>query len=257
MEIEGLLRFARDHILLLAGGCIILIVMMLFSTRADFEQLFDRIHMYGTSNKIRLKKLAVQPKDEREKSCQWLIERLYLVQRLHKWRQRQIFLRETIIEFAMQGKLDKIHDLDNWGPRNWQHKLLNEAGKAWALTNEWHDLHQRKPEGPGIRLRDARISQIHKTLRNNPTKHLSQRYLVEACEARGGCCARACQCCMKPRGQYPDKRLYYAHCTLFCGCCVRSRGFVRHKEQGKDIEGLTDVSTTPFSIEGSGWFKVL
>ncbi|KAM5431742.1 hypothetical protein MferCBS31731_007802 [Microsporum ferrugineum] len=257
MAIGDLLQFSRDCILHLTGGCIILIVMILSGTSLNFEQLFDRMQMYRVSNKIRLKKLAVQPRDEYKRDTEWLIERLYLVQRLHKWRQRQIFLRETIIEYATQGKLDKINDLDNWGPRDWQHKLLNEAGEAWALANEWHDLHQRKPSSPRIRLRDARISQIHKTLLNNPTKHLSQEHLVEACETRGGCCARVCQYCMKPRGQYPDKRLYYAHCTLFCGCCVRSRGFVRHKEQDEDIEGFTDVSTTPFPIEGSGWFKVL
>ncbi|EFE38292.1 hypothetical protein TRV_06948 [Trichophyton verrucosum HKI 0517] len=256
MEIEGLLQFARNHVLLFAGGCIILI---LFSTSMNFEQLFDRMHMYEISNEIRLKKIAIQPKDEHEKDCDWLVERLYLVQRLHKWRQRQIFLRETIVEYITQGrKLDTISNLDNWGPRDWQHKLLNEANEGWVLTNEWHDLHQRKPKGPRVRLRDNFISQAYKTLLDNPTEHLSRRSLVEGCEARGGCCARACQCCMRPRGQYPNKRLYYAHCTLFCGCCVRSRGFVLHKEeQCKDCEGLSDISDTPFPIEGSEWFKVL
>ena len=261
MEIEGLLQFARNDVLLFAGGCIILIVMILFSTSTNLEQLFDRMHMFELSNKIRRTKMAIQSTDEHEKDCDWLVERLYLVKRLHEWRQRQIFLREIIIEYVTQGKLDKISNLDNWGPRDWQHKLLNEANEAWALINEYHDLYQRKPRGPRVRLRDNYISQVYNTLLNNPTKHLSQKSLVEACEARGGCCARACQCCMKPRGQYPNKRLYYAHCTLFCGCCVRNRGFVQHKEEHyeercQDCERLSDISD-PFPIEGCGWFKVL
>ena len=61
---------------------------------------------------------------------------------------------------------------------------------------------------------------------------------------------------MKPRGQYPDKRLYYAHCTLYCGCCIRSRGFVIHKE-GKGFKGVTGSSATPFPIEGARRFQVL
>ncbi|EGD91981.1 hypothetical protein H112_00584 [Trichophyton rubrum D6] len=256
--IKDLLRFISDHALLLVGCCIILIIKAVFGIGPNFDMLFARMQIFwdwvsiNTWNMIR----ALQPWDELVKEEDWAIELGNLARRRHIWIQRQLFLRETIIEYAIQGKLEKVNDLDN-GSKDWQGKLLSQTRKAWALSNEWYEHHKREPTGPIIRISNILVSRKYKYLRNNPTKHLLRQDLRRACRIRDGCCARACQCCIKPRGLYPDKRIYYAHCTLYCGCCIRSRGFVKHRELVKDVDDLADFSITRFSIEDPEGFKVL
>ncbi|EGD99922.1 hypothetical protein TESG_07252 [Trichophyton tonsurans CBS 112818] len=259
MMIQDLLRFISDHTLLFAGCCMVLIIKALFGIGPNFEMLFDRMQMFWDWVSTIPWKIneAFQPSDERAREATWALEICNLARKSDIWMQRRLFLRETIIEYAIQGKLEKVDDLDKSGPKDWQDKLLSQTYIDWALSNKWYEVYKREPNGPLRRISDIVVSRIHKTLRNNPTKHLLRQDLYSACKMRDGCCARACQCCMKPRGLYPDKRIYYAHCTLYCGCCIRSRGFVKHEELGKDVENLADFSISHFSIEDPKGFRVL
>ncbi|EFE44800.1 hypothetical protein TRV_00472 [Trichophyton verrucosum HKI 0517] len=109
MMIEDLLRFVSDRTLLLAGCCIILIIKAFFGIGPNFEMLFDRMQMFWDwVSTIPWKIIeAFQPSDERAREATWAIEISNLARKSHTWMQRQLFLRETIIEYAIQGKLEK------------------------------------------------------------------------------------------------------------------------------------------------------
>lgn len=58
------------------------------------------------------------------------------------------------------------------------------------------------------------------------------------CILQGGCCARACRCCSKPRrglaGQVPRFEMDYKfHCTSNCGCCIRWKKSLKVSEEEK------------------------
>ena len=67
------------------------------------------------------------------------------------------------------------------------------------------------------------------------TRTYSKWYLCYSlrndCTWRGGCCARSCGCCQKPRGSLRSNG--HGHCTKACGCCAKARGFELNSEQQK------------------------
>lgn len=68
--------------------------------------------------------------------------------------------------------------------------------------------------------------------RARPQWHMKSDKLVEHCQGEGGCCARNCGCCSKPRGK---KIQHYGHCTLECACCRRARGFGGESEEDRAL----------------------
>lgn len=124
--------------------------------------------------------------------------------------------------------------MDHTGPNHWKVKLQNLVCCHWVISNSAYDVAENAPKGATIRQYTQSCSRVYVRLGKDLVKHLSQPHLVSSCATRGGCCARACQCCLKPRGLYPSKTIYYAHCMVTCGCCVRNRGFIYvDKEYGK------------------------
>lgn len=55
----------------------------------------------------------------------------------------------------------------------------------------------------------------------------SKRWGVSRCIEAGGCCARGCGCCIKPRGSSLARPRLNAHCTPACSCCLQFMGFDR------------------------------
>ena len=90
MAIGDLLQFSSNHVL--AGGCFILVIMILSTIGPNFEQLFDHMKIYWISNTIQEIKIAFLSREEDRRAINWLNERALLALRLHHWRQRQIFI---------------------------------------------------------------------------------------------------------------------------------------------------------------------
>lgn len=82
MEIGDLLQFPSNKVL--AGGCIILVIMILSKIGPNFEQLFDRMKICWIPNTIREIKIAFLSREEDRRAINWVNERLLLTLRLHK-----------------------------------------------------------------------------------------------------------------------------------------------------------------------------
>lgn len=126
-------------------------------------------------------------------------ELLELEQQLRELVQEEICVREEsdILTIATQERL----------------RIMNE--RYWLLKQKWS--YTRSSVRFGYLGRGFDLWRSHR-------RWYMHRYLVEDCAARGGCCARACNCCLDRK--IPDTRqLGVGHCTLECGCCRRDRGF--------------------------------
>ncbi|EZF28276.1 hypothetical protein H109_00963 [Trichophyton interdigitale MR816] len=229
------------------------VTLRLLGIGLNLEQLFDLLGMDCVSDRIRtLKRWFLLP-GSREK-VKWVEEmkkeRAYYMFRT----QQSLSIKELIIEYAIRGKLDVLHKPWNKGPINWKHKLLEIPCLEWIDRNQEFALILRKPEGPFIRQYERQQERKNKALAANPTKYLSQPHLVEECKTRGGCCARACQCCLRARGLYPDKTVFYSHCMAVCGCCARNRGFVYvDQSDGRKIPQFVDSRKWTYPIEEKPW----
>lgn len=193
---------------------------------------------------------CLQSDDERMEEINWSIEMNRLTCQRHMLTQRDIFLKELVIEYATKDKLDEIAKLDNFGPDDWQKKLQDHELRMWMNQNRRYAHFTRMPNGPISRERKTDVYRRRKMLEGNPVRYLSQQYLLDGCKERGGCCARKCQCCMKPRGLNADGKLIHTHCTVFCGCCIRRRGFIlRDPERGAGVPGAVDHAKETFCLE--------
>ncbi|EGD90825.2 hypothetical protein H112_01405 [Trichophyton rubrum D6] len=225
------------------------VTLRLLGIGLNFEQLFDLLGINGISDRIRaVKGWFLLP--ESHEQLKWIErmneERAYNILRT----QQSLAIKDLTIEHAIQRKLDVLSNLWNTGPKDWKHKLLEMRCLEWIDRNQEFALHLRKPEGPFTRQYERQQERKHKALATNPTKYLSQPHLVEECKTRGGCCARACQCCLRPRGLYPDKTVLYSHCTTVCGCCVRNRGFVHiDQSDAREIPDFVDCRKWTYHIE--------
>ncbi|EFR04015.1 hypothetical protein MGYG_07020 [Nannizzia gypsea CBS 118893] len=227
------------------------ITLRVFGIVPKLEQIFDHLGIDRISDRIRTLKGWIQGPPKYDQQMEWIgnqnrnrTSRIY-------WMQYYLLITESIIEHAIQRKLDQMGKPYDIGPADWKRKLQDIVqSRAWTVSNMLYDLHLKKPEGPLIRQYERQQERITKALATNPAKHLSQPHLVETCKVRGGCCARACQCCLRARGLYHDKTIFYAHCTPICGCCVRNRGFVYLNKKGAmRFAGSADISNVTFTIE--------
>ncbi|KGO63523.1 hypothetical protein PITC_049050 [Penicillium italicum] len=67
------------------------------------------------------------------------------------------------------------------------------------------------------------------------------RVLREDCASRGGCCGRACGCCLNRKLSY-DRQSAVGHCTIECGCCHKTRGFELSEDEKKHFATRYAVS---------------
>ena len=218
----------------------------------NYEQLFDRIHLYWAATMLRSIERTILSPDEQlnQDQVKWAIEANRLTREKHMLNQRDIFLKELVIEYAIKDKLDKITELDNYGPENWQKKLQDQRLRMWINQNHRYAHFARMPNGLIIREFKPGLHRRVKAFEKDPVRSVSQVELIDGCKTRGGCCARKCQCCMKPRGLDAAGKLVQTHCTVFCGCCVRHRGFIsRDSEYGAGIPGFVDHAKETLRIE--------
>ncbi|RAL11481.1 uncharacterized protein BO97DRAFT_425478 [Aspergillus homomorphus CBS 101889] len=85
----------------------------------------------------------------------------------------------------------------------------------WIAEQNRHKILSKLQDGP---LKRAYLSN-HK----NPGWHLSEWQRSE-CVVAGGCCARDCGCCARPRCS-DLATPHYGHCLSSCICCAKIRGF--------------------------------
>ncbi|EGD89613.1 hypothetical protein H112_03243 [Trichophyton rubrum D6] len=216
-----------------------LLFMLGFRSGISFEGLFDTLHIYWVSNKIRKTKELFQTKSQIQKQTDWVEEWEYLDEEREFLRQRDYFLRETFLDYAAKDKLDELDGLDNFGPKLWEDKLADSKARLWLNEQKHVELTGSRPEGPKIRswvMESDRIKRMVSKI--GLPRYLAQEKFVKPCKENGGCCATDCGCCSKPRDVTPSGEVFYAHCTSLCLCCIRRRGFVRLVPTWRDVPGF-------------------
>ncbi|KAM5470824.1 hypothetical protein MauCBS54593_003868 [Microsporum audouinii] len=247
------LTISPTSLLNTAVFAILLLIKILFNLGPSFEQVFDGLRIYWASDRIRKIKELFQTKNQLKEQSDWIKEWEYLDAEQKALKQRDIFLRETFIEYATKDKLDELDGLDTFGPKIWEDKLADSKTRLWLNKKAHLDASKKMPEGPRIRgwmANSTRAQQVISKI--GESRYLAQEKHAKPCRDNGGCCARACGCCKKPRDVSPEGEIYYAHCTTLCLCCIRSRGFVRlDMTVGANVPGfvkLTDEDTFPQDI---------
>lgn len=237
-----------------------IILLKVISGIPDYEKLFERMHLYWFATMLRdIKALFIFTSyDKQMEQVNWTHEMNALTRQKHMLEQRDIFLKELVIEYATKDKLHEISKLANDGPEDWKQKLDDQKMRMQIHQNHVYEHFARAPDGYIIREWKMRFHRANKTVRKDPIRCILEQELVDACKARGGCCKRKCQCCSKARGLSVEGRLIYTHCTLYCGCCIRDRGFTyRDPEHGAGIPGFVDHAKEAVSIENaSGTYHV-
>lgn len=117
--------------------------------------------------------------------------------------------------------------------------FLNEIRQEYYVRDSmWWYIRMQLPADSAARGFDL--------WRSHPRWYL-HRVLREDCAQQGGCCARACGCCLLP--PRPDRARGAGHCTFACRCCEKARGFEFDEE---NFELLRDMSFLgPTSINES------
>lgn len=209
----------------------------------SFEKLFDTLHIYWVSNKIRKTKELFQTRSQIQKQTDWIGEWEYLDEQREFLRQRDYFLRETFLDYAAKDKLEELDGLDKYGPNLWEDKLADSRARLWLNEQKHVNLARSRPEGPKIRSWVMESDRIKRTIaRIGLPRYLAQEKFVKPCEENDGCCARDCGCCSKPRDVSPSGEVFYAHCTSLCLCCIRRRGIVRLVPTQRNIPGFVRLT---------------
>ncbi|EEQ28314.1 uncharacterized protein MCYG_01202 [Microsporum canis CBS 113480] len=68
-------------------------------------------------------------------------------------KQRDIFLRAMVLEFAAEGKVEEIEGLDFIGPKNWRKKLADSKERLRTHEGYCESLFYTAPEWPKICVR--------------------------------------------------------------------------------------------------------
>lgn len=104
----------------------------------------------------------------------------------------------------------------DWTAREeWERELKQLNKDLWVNRRERYQHEQTKPDGLAIPDSDENILDIESDEARR------------GCAAMGGCYARDCGCCSRPRNM--DRRPRHSHCTIECGCCIQNRGSIDQK----------------------------
>ncbi|KAK2878147.1 hypothetical protein FQN49_001098 [Arthroderma sp. PD_2] len=231
----------------LCSAALLVVCMMtklLFNIGTSFEEIFDYIRIYWVSNKIRNLKELFQSKQELKRQLDWIDMRADLQSEWEVLKQRDIFLREMFIEYATKDKLKELDGLDDLGPRSWEDKLADSRTRLWLNKRAHLETLQNIPKGPRTRGWMVKYTRVERKFsKMGYARCLAQKEYTEPCRENGGCCARDCGCCTKPRDVSPTGEVHYSHCTSLCLCCIRRRGFVRLDQTlGANIPGFVKIT---------------
>lgn len=144
-------------------------------------------------------------------------------------KQRDIFLRAMVLEFAAEGKVEEIEGLDFIGPKNWRKKLADSKERLRTHEGYCESLFYTAPEWPKVRGYMKSLDRLNKKWGKEKARLYLRDAGIDMCKG-GGCCSRSCGCCWRPRSMSPSGELYYSHCTVFCLCCIRERGLASLKQ---------------------------
>lgn len=215
------------------------------------RQLMTELDRSGLSQLyqfIRLKWFLKNIKDSRTDSelrwCQEAVKADILGRQIV---QREIYIKEQMHALQKSLDLSSLSDTDTSSiPRRCeeQYKSLGIYEEKLENINREYLIHYRNhwkiqveaPRGP---LRCAfEFTRRHSMWASLP-------WLKEDCAGRGGCCARSCGCCAKPRDT--NRHLYnQGHCTTACACCI-------HAHAIDDQNVLDDIKDFPFDATSLPW----
>lgn len=136
----------------------------------------------------------------------------------------ELLLAECLLRGAAQTRDRYIEELGTTGfmdgeePQTTQQKALcnalEEIGAKYFMLETSLYLKEAAVSGwPLINLYDS--------VRKDPGWYLREE-LVKDCVARGGCCSRKCDCCVKRVKNLPRKGIS-GHCSFECFCCHKSK----------------------------------
>ncbi|EAW10823.1 uncharacterized protein ACLA_052960 [Aspergillus clavatus NRRL 1] len=187
----------------------------LFGNQDKVDHLVTRLEkqgLYQTGRLLRFFQYHHQPPDpeamhwcqdliEHERTCNIIAQSLAFYQSAHKAlnEDRNPDKRRRLAS-ALEHARDSLEEL----------KSLYREVKAELMTHLGN-----MPGGP---FRKAFLA-----WRNETNWHLCD-WMRQDCVARGGCCARECGCCEKPRGTGGYGYPIHGHCTLLCACCAQTNG---------------------------------
>lgn len=143
--------------------------------------------------------------------------------KLLQQQQRKIYLLELID--ALKKALPSTSPTDWEVPEEEEDNEGAAINEVLRINQRLSLLYQSRKDLYIDRSRSPIIAQILIDDRNGRLWGHFRRH----CEIGGGCCARGCGCCEKPRRpryepNYPTV-MKRSHCTVTCGCCVQYRGF--------------------------------
>lgn len=161
--------------------------------------------------------------------------------------QREIYIKEQMHALRKSLDLSSLSDTDTSSiPEHYkeQHNKLGIYEEELQNINREYIIHYRNhwklrveaPRGPLKWAFDVT---------NKRSMWASLPWLKEDCAGRGGCCARSCGCCAKPRDT--NRHLYnQGHCTTACACCI-------HAHAIDDQNALDDIKDFPFDATSLPW----
>lgn len=133
-------------------------------------------------------------------------------------------------DIHLQQEKDR-QNLDQW---NKELNTLNQ--EYWSIERLIYIQDTRCPSRP--------LKRAYTSFRKKPQWYLFH-WLCEDCASRGGCCGRACGCCIQSRRVFRPNG--HGHCTKFCDCCIRARGFELDEKQQDLCQPTFDLKTEPLN----------
>lgn len=167
------------------------------------------------------------PDERREMEQYWNYTWGKLSLKINILRQREIYLQEQI---STLGATPSSKSLIDWETtegeesnttttvNEYKHELLNINQRLFLLCQYRYLMFIERPNSPIV-------SELLLCVENGRWWDMRQM----SCILSGGCCARDCGCCERPRQPKTDQNrpavMDRSHCTIACGCCIRYRGF--------------------------------
>lgn len=147
----------------------------------------------------------------RERRCYGIKKLLKVERRLRETVQKEISLKKRYPERSRENSTDRSGSQTE-EPKE---KLDRLQCDYWMLERNWWEWRHAFPDGP--------LARAFELWRSHPRWYM-HHVLVTDCIAKGGCCGRACGCCLN-RDIEPTRTRGAGHCTVECQCCSEARGF--------------------------------
>ncbi|RHZ46586.1 uncharacterized protein CDV56_102187 [Aspergillus thermomutatus] len=179
-----------------------------------FSKIENKLEQAGhlkTAQLIRL--LEHYAQFQRFHSKYWVHQALRLDYKIRETVQREIHIKSLYESYNQSGRHHPLTDAEFEMVHIWQDELDDLDKTYWCLTRELNWITSTQFQGP--------LKRAYAAHHSNPSWYLSANHRRE-CAERGGCCARDCGCCGKPRET--ERFFKLGHCTEECPCCRKEFG---------------------------------